>query len=158
MATKILNPFESIATDKTVAYAAQIHDKTKNKKQSVINAEVDAQFAALTLTEDDLDAIINEVDTDGKYIEFTLSGASAATRAYRHSAGDVAGSNNAKALCFSTTGGTKYYVSYDGSAGAWIDASDSTNTIASGANVYSDSACTADVADVSGGTEGFVAS
>lgn len=105
MATKILNPFQSVAPDQTVAMAAQIHDEVENKKQSQINAELRGELADLALTSDDLDAIINEVDTDAPYITFTNSDTNANVKAYRHPAGDVTGK-----VCFSDVNGDKYHI------------------------------------------------
>ena len=103
------------------------------------------------LTEDQVNAIINGVDLDAKYILFSISNVE--KKAYRHASGDVEGTGNTKTLCFSLEDGTKYYVAYDGSDGAW---SDSTSTLTIGSTVYSDSACTTSASTISGGTDGFV--
>lgn len=122
MATKILNPFQSVAPDQTVAMAAQIHDEVENKKQSQINAELRGEFADLELTSDDLDAIINEVDTDAPYITFTdTEGTGDSYTAYRHPADDVSPSSGEVEdfnCCFSTTGGVKFFLRN----GVWTDA------------------------------------
>jgi len=74
-------------------------------------------------------------------------------RAYRFPSLDVAGENNAKVLCFSEINGTKYYINYDGSKGAWDE---ETGSISLGSNVYSDNTCQTAVGTVSNGKEGFV--
>lgn len=91
------------------------------------------------------------VNTDNKYITFTVS--SVSKTAYRAVIRDVVDAGNAKALCFVDIDNTKYYVYYNGTGGAWDEDS---STLTVGDNVYSDSACTTQVATITGGTSGFV--
>ena len=139
-----------------VAYAEQVQDRVTGEMQEEVNEGFRENFADLTLSSDDLDAIINEVDRDNKYIQFavTENGTSVTKTAYRFPSGDVAGSSNARTLCFSTIGGDKYYVAYDGGNGAW---SDSTSTLNTGTNVYTSTTTSGTAAStISGGTSGFV--
>lgn len=91
------------------------------------------------------------VNTDNKYITFTVS--SVSKTAYRAVIRDVIDAGNAKALCFVDIDNIKYYVYYNGTGGAWDEDS---STLTVGDNVYSDSACTTQVATITGGTSGFV--
>lgn len=105
-----------------IAVASEIKDETKNKMQSEINAQFDQNFADLELTSDDLDAIINEVDTDAPYITFTdTEGTGDSYTAYRHPADDVSPSSGEVEdfnCCFSTTDGVKFFLRN----GLWTDA------------------------------------
>ena len=140
--TKMLNPLYSIAADRTIAFAQQVKDEAKDKMQSEINTDVDNRFAELTLTDEELDAIVNGVDMDEIYIIVVPTGSGSDVKAY-HFDDDGTG-----VMCFSSVGGDKYYVSTSGIGSVTYDGT--TNKFLGGDAVYSDKAMTTAIGTLSG--------
>ena len=96
--------------------SSEILDEAQNKSQAQINAEMQAaikQQSSTEIDEDEIDAIINGVDTAAPYITFYSEAEDKTETAYRYAAGDVSAGEselNIRHTCFARVDGQRFYL------------------------------------------------
>ena len=99
-----------------LASSSEILDEAQNKSQAQINAEMQAaikQQSSTEIDEDEIDAIINGVDTAAPYITFYSEAENKTETAYRYAAGDVSAGEselNIQHTCFARVDGQRFYL------------------------------------------------
>ena len=96
--------------------SSEILDEAQNKSQAQINAEMQAaikQQSSTEIDEDEIDAIINGVDTAAPDITFYSEAEDKTETAYRYAAGDVSAGEselNIRHTCFARVDGQRFYL------------------------------------------------